>query len=246
MKNWFENETFWSDMYPYMFNLDRLEDEGLQIEQVIKLTGKRDGAVLDLCCGPGRHAVVFAKKGFKVTGVDRTPFLLEKAMKRAEEHEVEIEFVHEDMRSFIRKEAFDLIVNMYTSFGYFDSPGEDLQVLQNMHENLKPEGKMIMDVVGKETLARIYQPTHSEYFPDGALLVQRNEIIDSWMRVKSEWILVKDNKSISHTFYLNIYSARELHDLFLQAGFSKVQIYGALNGEKYGLKASRLIIVASR
>ena len=79
MSEWFENESFWRAFYPKMFNENRFAAADGQVRQVLRLAGKRRGAVLDLCCGPGRHSVAFAKRGWQVTGVDRSQFLLNKA-----------------------------------------------------------------------------------------------------------------------------------------------------------------------
>ncbi|MBV9276310.1 MAG: class I SAM-dependent methyltransferase, partial [Verrucomicrobia bacterium] len=67
---------------------------------------------------PGRHSVALARQGFQVTGVDRSPFLLGKAQERAEFEKLSIEWVREDMRAFVRANGFDLVINLFTSFGY--------------------------------------------------------------------------------------------------------------------------------
>ena len=120
---WFENEEFWRDLYPYMFPVERLANAPDQVRQIVTLTGVQEGAVLDLCCGPGRHSVEFARQGFTVTGVDRSPYLLERARDHAAESEAGIDFVQEDMRAFRRPDSFELAVNIFTSFGYFENPG---------------------------------------------------------------------------------------------------------------------------
>ena len=68
------------------------------MEKILRLTGVGGGKVLDLCCGPGRHAVALAKRGFAVTAVDRTRFLLDHARARAAQAGLSVEFVLEDMR----------------------------------------------------------------------------------------------------------------------------------------------------
>lgn len=123
---WFEDESFWRDFYPYMFNEVRRAKADGQVESVVRLAGIDPGEVLDLCCGPGRHCVAFAKKGFRVTGVDRSAFLLEHARRHAEGSTVE--FVQSDARDFVREGAFDLVVNLFTSFGYFATRDEDLRI----------------------------------------------------------------------------------------------------------------------
>ena len=79
MAAWFENETFWRDCHDFLFPDASFRSRPTEVEQVLALTGVQGGDVLDLCCGPGRHAVSFAKKGFRVTAVDRSAFLLDKA-----------------------------------------------------------------------------------------------------------------------------------------------------------------------
>lgn len=69
---WFEDEEFWRELYPYIFPADRFAAASEQTSQILALAGVTAGKVLDLCCGPGRHAVEFVKGGFEVTGVDRS------------------------------------------------------------------------------------------------------------------------------------------------------------------------------
>ena len=82
---WFEDDAFWRELYPYMFPPERLAAAAEQVAQVIALAGFSGRTVLDLCCGPGRHTVEFARLGLDVTGVDRTRFLLDRARERAQE-----------------------------------------------------------------------------------------------------------------------------------------------------------------
>jgi ubiquinone/menaquinone biosynthesis C-methylase UbiE len=79
MGAWFEDESFWSEMYPFMFPEERFRLAEEQIEKALALVGYKEGTVLDLCCGPGRHSLALAKRGIQVTAVDRSEFLLHKA-----------------------------------------------------------------------------------------------------------------------------------------------------------------------
>ena len=137
MPDWFDDESFWNGLYPFMFaerKFDIAEDEARSILDLVNLG---EGDVLDLACGPGRHAVALAKEGFRVTGVDLSPFLLQKAISLARTESVDVEWVRDDMRHFVRPEAFDLVINIFTSFGYFDDKRDDTTVLQNIHRNLR-------------------------------------------------------------------------------------------------------------
>src|SRR5204863_7756432 len=129
-----------------------------EVDQLTKLLDLDSPAkVLDLCCGLGRHSLELARRGFDVTGVDRTGVYLRRAQKQADSEGLKIEFVQEDMRQFCRPEAFDLTLNLFTSFGYFESPAEDRRVLVNVHKSLQPGGRLVMDMMGKEIIARVFR-----------------------------------------------------------------------------------------
>jgi len=140
-KPWHEDDSFWEDFHDALFSPRHWEQAPQEIDAVLALSGTGPGAsVLDLCCGPGRHSVELARRGFRVTGVDRTGRYLDEARAKAAEMGLEIEFVQSDMREFTRPSAFDLVISLYTSFGYFEDQDEDRKVLRNIHESLRPEG----------------------------------------------------------------------------------------------------------
>jgi 2-polyprenyl-3-methyl-5-hydroxy-6-metoxy-1,4-benzoquinol methylase len=245
-REWFDNDSFWIELYPYMFPETRFAGAGEQIEKALKLAQPNGKVVLDLCCGPGRCAIALAHKGYQVTGVDRTLFLLHKARARARSSKVKIEWVQQDMRDFVRKGAYDLVLSMFTSFGYFDNKQEDFLVLQNMFTSLKSGGVCLIDVVGKEWLAKVLQPTRSELMPDGSMLIQRHEIFDDWTRIRNEWIVLRGGRAKRFKFHHTIYSGQELRDRLAQAGFREIRLYGNLDGQAYDLNAQRLIAVGHK
>ena len=98
-----------------------------------------------------------ARRGFNVTGVDRAAQYLGQARQQALEEGLVIEFVQQDMREFRRPGSFDIPLNLNTSFGYFEDPADDLQVLPNIHASLQPGGSLVAKTIVKEVLARIFQ-----------------------------------------------------------------------------------------
>lgn len=245
-KEWFDDDAFWRDFYPVMFPQDRFDDTPGEIDKVLSLVKPNGKAVLDLCCGPGRCAVELARRGYEVTGVDRTKFLLDKAKTRARKAKVRIKWIGMDMRDFVRAKSYNLVLSMFTSFGYFADKKEDLAVLRNVFSSLKPRGACLIEVMGKEILARIFQPTRSEILPDGTIFISRGEVFDEWTRVRNEWILVKKGRARSYAFHHTIYSGQEIRDRMEQVGFSDVKIFGGLDGKEYGLDSERLIAVGRR
>ena len=246
MKAWFENPAFWKSLYPVMFPDARFAAADAELDGVLALADRKIKTVLDLCCGPGRHSVALAKRGLRVTGVDRTPFLLNMAKRRAQAARVKVEWVLKDMRAFVRPKAFDLALSLFTSFGYFDDKADDLTVLRNLHASLAPGGVLVLDVASKEWVAKVFQPTVSCELPDGSLLVQRHEIIDDWSRIRNEWILIRKGRVQRFPFQHTIYSGIELKDRLLVAGFDTVTLYGGLDGSPFGINAKRLVAVARK
>lgn len=241
---WFADEEFWRDLYPAMFPPDRFAAADLQVKQILELTRFNGRTVLDLCCGPGRHSISFAQRGFQVTGVDLSSFLLGKARERAAESGTDVEWIQEDMRRFHRPQAFDLVCSLFTSFGYFEDDEEDLRVLRNVHSSLVPGGTMVIDVASKERVARHWQNAQCSQLEDGTLVLHRPEVRADWTRIHNEWTVIKDGRSKSYTFEHSIYSGRELKDRLTEAGFAGVNLYGDLEGRPYGLDATRLVVVA--
>ena len=84
-KPWHEQDTFWDTVAPTMFTQQRWKDAPAEVKQVVSLLGIEPGVhILDLCCGVGRHSLELARRGFCVTGVDRTRPYLDRASGQAE------------------------------------------------------------------------------------------------------------------------------------------------------------------
>lgn len=240
-KEWFDDDSFWRELYSFMFPKERIADAQEQMTKALALAKPAGKSVLDLCCGPGRCSIALAQKGFSVTAVDKTKYLLDKARAQARAAGVKIEWIQKDMRDFVRPDSFALVLSMFTSFGYFDDKQEDLIVLENMFTSLQPGGACLIEVLGKERLARILQPTSSSMLADGTLVVERHEIFDDWTRVRNEWLVLRKGRVRSFKFHHTVYSGLELRDRMERAGFVDVTLYGNLDGDEYGPSAERLV-----
>lgn len=224
-------------------HLERAREE---IHGVVSLLGiKPEAHILDLCCGVGRHSLELARRGFQVTGVDRAHFYLDRASKQAEAGGLKVEFVHDDMRTFYRPDTFDAVINMFTSFGYFEDPAEDRQVVVNVYRSLKSGGVFILDTVGKEVLARIFREKDWRE-ENGMLILQEHKISNNWGWIENRWIMLKDDKRTEFKVTHRLYSAVELSSLFTECGFRRIDAYGDLSGGAYDHTANRLVMVAHK
>jgi len=200
MAVWHEDESFWLEHGPLMFHAQRWEGTGVEIDGVIALLGLAPGAkILDLPCGPGRHSIELARRGFAMTGVDRTEQYLDEARCRADAAGVSVEWRQADMREFREPEAFDAAINMYTSFGYFVDQAEDLRVLENFCASLKPGGRLLMELMGKEVLARTFQQRVWKELPDGTHLLSETKICNDWSWVEGRWLVLRNGSLTEHT-----------------------------------------------
>jgi SAM-dependent methyltransferase len=249
MWTWFDNDTFWERLEGFLFSQFRSNEITVrEAEQILTLVQPPQGAaVLDLCCGPGRHSLESARRGFRVTGVDRTARYLETARAAATREGLTVEFVQEDMRHFHRPAAFDLALNLFSSFGYFEDEVENLRVLRQLHEALKPGGQVLLEMAGKEPLARTFQPrTWHRHAERDEYLLEERIIRDGWRRMENHWIWMRGPEQQVFTWQIRLYSGAELTDLLAEAGFAGVQLYGSLAGTPYDQTAQRLVAVASK
>ena len=118
-----------------------------------------------------------------------------------------------------------------------------------MWTNLRPGGKCLIEVAGKEFLARNLNAPRHELLPNRAgdlRLIRTEEVFDDWSRVRSEWILIHNERAKLFRFHFTIYSGQELKDRLASAGFRNVRLFGNFEGEPFGPAAKRLIAVGEK
>jgi SAM-dependent methyltransferase len=244
MTEWHEDDDFWNLMAPFMFDDARwagTPEEVDQLEALVDLAP--ESAVLDLGCGPGRHSLELARRGHTVTGVDRTISYLRQARYRAAAEGLDVDFIEGDMREFCRPGCYDLAINMFTAFGYFEDAEENQQVLCNVCDSLRQDGVLVLELMGKEALARIFRERDWQE-RDGLLLLEERRTARDWSWMNGRWILIDDTERFEYRFGHWIYSAYELKQMLHAAGFSRVSVYSGLAGEPYDHNATRLTAAA--
>lgn len=243
-EQWFESDEFWEAMAPAMFTSVRWEAVPNDINGIESLTGlTRGAAVLDLCCGPGRHTLELARRGYKVTGVDRTKSYLQQVNEKARSESLDIELVQSDMRSFRRDKSYDLVMSFYTSFGYFEDPEDDSLVLRNMHASLKDGGCMVIETLGKERLAKVFMERNWQRLDDGSLLLEERTVTHDWSWIENTWILIKGGRMREFKVNHRLFSAAELKRLMLDCGFSRTACYGSPDGAAYNQNSIRMVVI---
>lgn len=141
-KEWF-GQWFDSPYYHILYKHRDHEEAQAFIDELVRfLQIKREDKILDLACGKGRHSIYLNQKGYDVTGLDLSVQNIEFANRYKNDR---LHFFVHDMRESFASNAFNYILNMFTSFGYFDTEKENEQVVSAAAKALKPGGKLLID-----------------------------------------------------------------------------------------------------
>jgi len=246
MNDWYIDEEFWRTFGPLMFGDEQFSGAAAQVPKLLARLGLESGRVLDLGAGPGRHALPLARLGLGVTALDADRGLLDELARRARAESLEIETVHADMREFVRAGTFDAVLVMWTSFGYFTDEADHERVLDNIAASLRPGGRLVLDLLGLETLCRTLEPVHLTEYDDGRLLIERPLLTDHNTRVENEWLLVDGERVHRATFSHRVWSAGEIARLLEAAGFEMIAIDADFEGTPYDFEAERMIVIAQK
>lgn len=210
----------------------------------------KEARVLDLCCGMGRHSMALVEAGFEVTGVDLSEVLLREARKNDPEQHVT--WLQADMRKLPLAGGFDAVVNLFSSFGYFEEDQEHIQVLREIKRILKPTGRFIIDYLNPSYVEDHLVP-ESERMDGNQRIVERRTIKDGYV-MKKIWITQVDNgegspqgETREYLERIKLYTAEQFTDMLGEAGLILERIYGNHTGERYdSARSSRMILLGGR
>ena len=246
-----------ADWYDGFFEGDWLDEIALrapeertqqQVEFLVEKLALEPGArVLDLACGHGRVTLELARRGYRVTGLDLSPRSLELARAAAEGERLAIDWVHADMREIPAGPPFDAIVNVYTSFGYFDADDDNQRVLDGVAAALAPGGRFLIDVVNLLSLARRYRDTMWEELEDGMLFLQDHRFDFLAGRNRARWTFVRTDGTRSELVHsVRGYTPHELAKMLSRAGLEVVGSWGDFDGSELSFAGWRLILLARK
>ncbi|BDC92834.1 class I SAM-dependent methyltransferase [Treponema bryantii] len=251
--DWFESENFWTQFAPIMFDDARWAEAPTVAQYVKDIAKLRDGdSVLDAGCGLGRISVELAALELDVTGVDIIQSELDAARESAEAEGVPLKLINHDLRTFHAPNQFDCAVNLYTSFGYCASVEEDMQILKNIADSVKPGGTFIMECTSRETAVMYWTPGE-EFERAGYKVVTHFEVVGAWEGLKSQWTLYPADTDLSkspaskpvvdHCFVQRLYPASFLRDKLIEFGFSDTKVYGDFDKSPYNEHARTMVLI---
>lgn len=181
-----------------------------------------------------------ASKGYHVTGLDLSEQNITQASAHAHKH---LHFAVHDMRAPFRESAFDYVLNLFTSFGYFERDQENVATLRASHTNLKPKGKLLMDFMNVAYVASHLVP--EEVIDAEGVRFHISRKVERGMVVKC--IDVLDCGHIHHfQERVRAFTRQDFTSMLHQAGFDLLDVFGDYHLGAFDERTSPRLILLSQ
>ncbi|KQC05277.1 MAG: hypothetical protein APR54_08415 [Candidatus Cloacimonas sp. SDB] len=137
----------YSELYDSLYFDKNYENECDLIEQIINdYSSKKSKNILDLGCGTGNHSIRLARRGYKVTGIDKSLNMLDIAKNKLKNENIPVEFLHSDIRNYSLNQKYDIVLMMFAVLSYQITNDDLIKTLQNVREHLDENGILIADL----------------------------------------------------------------------------------------------------
>lgn len=238
-KDWFASKDY-LEVYRHRNEADANKLFGLINDNI---SVRESARVLDIACGAGRHSVLFSLKGYRVSAFDLSRTLLHEAKHKALELGADVNFFCADIRTFELKCCYDLILNLFTSFGYFEEDAENFSVFSKAYSLLRSGGYFIFDYFNAEHL-RLNLLPESSHEVNGRSIVQQRSIKDDRVNKKIFIRGLGDEKIFNES--VKLYQAAEISRQLKSCGFIIGQKFGDYSGNAFFAESSPRIIIIAR
>lgn len=184
--------------------------------------------VLDMACGRGRHSLGLASRGYEVTGVDLAERAVQVAREQARRAGLHIRFEQGDIRTW-KGGAFDLVCNLFTSFGYFDDDEANRGAVAAMAAHLKPGGWLVMDYLNPAQVRATLVP-HEEFLLDDIACRITRSIDADTVQKRMEFRHTVSGRLQTFEERVKLYEASWFREAFEACGLGEVAFYGDYDG----------------
>ncbi len=234
-KNWFDTQY-----YHILYKERDYKEAADFIDALIRYLSPNPGSkFLDLACGKGRHSIYLNLKGFNVTGIDLSKNSIEFAKQSASST---LEFLVHDMRRELPERSFDYIVNLFTSFGYFDDPEDDKLVLKMAKKALNPGGTFVLDYFNFAKSHLNFGNSFTKTIDSIQFDISKH--IDNGRIIKAIEVTHQSRK-MRYEEHVRIYSLEQFKQLLSLVGLTLIDTFGNYAMEPFDEKTSeRMILIA--
>lgn len=240
--NWYE-EWFGKE-YLLIYPHRDIAEAVLQINFLLKkIPLPQNAKILDLCCGCGRHSIELKKLGYDVVGADLSSDLINIAKSTASDNNIDLKIIRCDMRQIPFKDQFDLVIQFFTSFGYFESDEENQAVLKSIAKALKSDGKFLIDYMNPDyVIDNLVSKDEKDI--EGINVIQERWIDEKKRRINKKITLIKNGKEKNYLESVRLYSHEEMQNMLSKAGLKLSETYGDfITGERFNKKSPRMILI---
>ncbi len=241
MGEWYE-ESFGED-YLIVYRHRDMQGARREVRRMMEWLALPQGAeVLDLCCGMGRHSLALRDLGYKVTGIDLSEVLLREARRR--DPQATVQWVRADMRRIPLDREFDAVVNLFTSFGYFEADEENRKVLLEVERLLKPAGKFIIDYLNPSHVKAHLVPRSERQ--DGDMVIRESREIEGGFVRKSIAIEQAGRPSRTYREQVKLYGLSDFRRLLEGTSLRVDRVYGNYDEASHREDVSPRLILVGR
>ncbi|MBW6457858.1 MAG: methyltransferase domain-containing protein [FCB group bacterium] len=252
------NPDWWKRIFNSMYlktDADVVEDNRITETEVTlfkEFLQIEDGdSLLDLACGQGRHLFEFSRRGrYELYGLDRSRYLIQRAKNIAKKCGIGIHFKEGDARKLpYPADSFDFVTILGNSFGYFESPEDDIKILKEIRRVLKPGGKLLMDVADGSYLKEHFTPRSWEWIDKKHFVCRERSLAADGERLISREVITHTEKGVMvDQFYAErLYTREKLSDMIAKVGLKNISFHGnmvpdSLRNQDLGMMQTRFIL----
>ena len=241
---WFER--WFGEEYLLVYehrNIKEAEHEVHAIKKFLAL--KENDLILDLCCGPGRHDSFFGRMGYRIYGIDFSMPMLKIASEAIPMDKKYPRYIRGDVRMLpFGNEVFDVVLNLFTSFGYFDDD-DNFDLIRSISRILKPGGHFLIDYLNPEkVMSEFVEKTIKE--KEGIKIIEERRLDHDTHRVEKTILLNWDNNSQTFHESVRLYKLEEMLSMIESAGLETKNVFGSMDGKPHGKSSERMIVLGSK
>ena len=242
----FDDGVFDVDDYLYFYEETlRAEDTAAQVDLLTQLLPLvPDSRVVDLGCGHGRHALELARRGHRVTGVDRAAGFIERARVEAALRGADVTFVEGDLRALPFEAEFDAAVCLFDAFG-FHRDAENERVLAGMARALRPGGGFCLDLRNRDWMVRNLLPVTVLQRGDD-VMIDRHAFDSRSGRLVDRRVWVRGGRTRETPFSVRLYSFGELERLLRDVGLVARAVFGDWGASPLSVNLNRMVIFGAK